>query len=359
MSVSNSPPNSPVYKVSVFGSTNVGVVRTHNEDNFLVADLTAGLCNLQPEVRNHNVGRCGSLFMVADGMGGGAAGEVASQLAVSTVYDYFLGQVRASDHLAKSAFARKLQQSVQYTNSVIYQESQKKPAYTGMGTTISAAGFLEGTLYVAQVGDSRAYLIRRDAIKQVTKDQSLVNKLLDAGLITEEEAETHENKNVILQALGVSDTVDVVLSSIDLCQNDVLILCSDGLSGLVKPNEIRKVVASVPDQVPACHTLIDMANKRGGYDNITVIIALFTGNALLTASPEDTVEYTLFENDDSTAKVKDFPTAPPQHEKLINPDSSQASKTVLQVEVPSSVFQSAAQPEFLMKPEGSTAHCFQ
>lgn len=305
------PAGPAAYEVSVFGSTNIGVVRTQNEDNFLVADLTAGRCSLQPEVRRHIIGDRGSLFMVADGMGGGAAGEVASQLAINQVYERLLSEVRSSRKLDKKTFACKLRESVLHANRVIFDQSRSKPAYQGMGTTISACGFLGGTLYLAQVGDSRAYLVRNHTIKQVTKDQSLVNKLLEAGLITEEEAETHENKNVILQAVGVCETMDVVLSWIDLFRKDSLILCSDGLSGLVKPDEIREVVESEPDLMAACRTLINLANARGGYDNVTVIIAHFSGEALPVASPEDVIEYTLFEKSpNETAQIQDSPTAP-------------------------------------------------
>lgn len=334
MSNSAMPSGSPNFLVSVFGSTNVGVVRSHNEDNFLVADLTAELCNLQPEVRNHKIGNRGSLFMVADGMGGGAAGEVASQLAINTVYEHLLEQVKSIEILDKLTFARKLKEAVEHTNSVIHQESRSNSAYKGMGTTISAAGFLGGTLYLAQVGDSRAYLVRRDTIKQVTKDQSLVNKLLDAGLITEEEAETHENKNVILQALGVSETVDVVVSSIDLRRDDALVLCSDGLSGLVKAEEIRQVVDSCHDQVAACRALIDMANQRGGYDNITVIIARFAGDKLLPAAPEDVIEYTLFDDTaPTTAKIQGSPTAPVEKKNSLDRQPSRVRKFALPVAV--------------------------
>jgi serine/threonine protein phosphatase PrpC len=308
----------PEYKVTVFGSTNVGSVRSHNEDNFLVSNLTTGECSLQPEVRNHIVGERGSLFMVADGMGGGAAGEVASQIAITAVFERLLGQLKTITGLDKSAFAYWLKEAVEHTNGVIYRESRNNPEYKGMGTTTSAAGFFDGTLFVAQVGDSRAYLVRRGLIKQITKDQSLVNKLLDAGLITEEEAENHENKNVILQALGVSETVDVVLSCINARQDDILVLCSDGLSGLVKAEEIRQVVETTEDQANDCRRLIDMANERGGYDNITVIIARFSGNSLPPATDQDIIEYTLFEDQKtSTTKIQGSPTTPVEKKKPI------------------------------------------
>ena len=280
--------------VSVIGVTDTGMVRDHNEDSFLIADLSARNTGVRPEVVRHRVDHYGSLFMVADGMGGGAAGEVASQMAVSHVYHQFTEGLRSILHLDKNQFAQQLRKAVEYANSAIFRESRNNPEYKGMGTTISAAALFKGILFIAQIGDSRAYLIRNGAIKQVTKDQSLVNKLLDAGLITEEEAENHENKNVILQALGVNEKVEVILSTIDLRLNDILVICSDGLSGLVKAEEICQVVLAAPAQETACSTLISMANQRGGHDNITVIVACFDGDALPQASAEDSVEYRVF-----------------------------------------------------------------
>lgn len=294
----------PACFVNVFGATDTGIVRDHNEDNFVLADLSARATGVKPEILRHRVGRYGSLFMVADGMGGGAAGEVASQLAVNHVYHKVSEGVRSIPELDKRNFALQLKSAVEYANGVIYQESLNNPGYKGMGTTCSAAGVFQESLFVAQVGDSRAYLVRSNGIKQITKDQSLVNKLLDAGLITEEEAESHENKNVILQALGIKEAVEVVISTIDVKRNDILILCSDGLSGLVKAEEIKQVVTSAAGQEAACHELVEMANQRGGHDNITVIVAQFSGDAVPPAGPEDTIEYhVLLESHQETGKA--------------------------------------------------------
>ncbi len=319
--------------VNVFGMTDTGMVRGHNEDNFLIADLSARNTGVRPEVTHHRVEHFGSLFMVADGMGGGAAGEVASQMAVSHVYHQFSEELRTLPHLDKNIFVQKLKKAVEYANGAIFQESRNNPEFKGMGTTTSAAGLLKGSLFIAQVGDSRAYLVRNKTIKQITKDQSLVNKLLDAGLITEEEAENHENKNVILQALGVNEKVEVIVSTIDLRLNDTLIICSDGLSGLVKAEEISQVVQSAPSQEDACRTLIGMANQRGGHDNITVIIARFDGEALPPAQPQDTIEYRLFSE-----------SSPPPAEPAVKPAPAPA------VRPPESVPQPAPSPAGPAKP---------
>lgn len=322
--------------VTVFGVSDTGRVREHNEDNFILADLTARISGSIPEIHRHRVGRFGSLFMVADGMGGGAAGEVASQLAVQNVYERFTEGLRNFPELDKYTFAQQLKRAVEYANSVIHGESIQRPEFKGMGTTTSAAGVFRETLFVAQIGDSRAYLIRNGAIKQITKDQSLVNKLLDAGLITEEEAETHENKNVILQALGVQEKVEVIVSTVALRQEDTLILCSDGLSGLVKAEEILQIADPSKNPETACHELIALANQRGGFDNITVIIARFRGSALPLSSPGNPVQYeVLADASDETSpmmpsleanlETKELPITPPsvsEPKKKKNPLSS-------------------------------------
>ena len=155
-----------------------------------------------------------------------------------------------------------------------------------MGTTTTAAGVFDGALYLTQIGDSRAYLIRGGRIAQITKDQSLMQRLVDAGELTEEEAAVSERRNIILQALGPDPHVKVDLTRQDLCRGDILVMCSDGLSGLVKKEDIFGVVTRATDLVTACKQLIELANSRGGPDNITCIIARFSGEGL--AKPDGT-----------------------------------------------------------------------
>jgi PPM family protein phosphatase len=156
-----------------------------------------------------------------------------------------------------------------------------------MGTTATIAGLIDDHLFLAQVGDSRGYILRGDRLVQVTRDQSLVNQLIEAGQLTEAEAETFEHNNIILQALGTADTVQVDLTYAVLRRGDTLLLCSDGLSGMVRFDEIREVLLTVPDPLDACKVLTDKANQAGGHDNITVIVARFDGPGIGPVSPGD------------------------------------------------------------------------
>jgi PPM family protein phosphatase len=280
--------------VQVFGRTDVGRTREHNEDAFVVADLSANNATMQADVRTHVSGSRGSLFMVADGMGGAAAGEIASAMAVDAV----IGQLRTLwvDTGAGDAesFVRAIKQATKAANDLIHAYATAHPEYRGMGTTATIAGLLGDTLYLAQVGDSRAYLVRNGVARQITKDQSLMQKLVEAGEMTEEEAEHSERKNIILQALGPESTIKVDLTHQAVRRGDTLVLCSDGLSGQVSKDEIAKVVSEESDLMNACRRLIDRANENGGPDNITVIVARFDGAGLAGAAAEDEVGHRVF-----------------------------------------------------------------
>ncbi len=264
-------------RVEVFGRTDVGKARDHNEDSFVVADLTTRTASLQPEVRTHEVGRRGTLFMVADGMGGAAAGEVASEMATTTVFNHMTTQWGSDQEVTEQRFAYRLKEAVEIANQQIHDYAAAHLEVRGMGTTTTAAGVFEGALYLTQIGDSRGYLIRQGRIAQITKDQSLMQRLVDAGELTEEEAAVSERRNIILQALGPDPHVKVDLTRQELRQGDLLVMCSDGLSGLVKKEEILATVTQATDLVTACKELIELANGRGGPDNITCIVARFGG----------------------------------------------------------------------------------
>ncbi len=272
--------------VHVFGRTDVGRTREHNEDTFAVADLTTMNASLQPEVRTHRVGSRGSLFMVTDGMGGAAAGEVASAMAAEVILAEVERRWRDSDETDPEFFAHTLRVATEVANSKIHAYAQSHPENRGMGTTATIAGFLGDSLYVCQVGDSRAYLVRDGQAIQITKDQSLMQKLVEAGEMTAEEAEVSERRNIILQALGPEPAVKVDLTSQQVRRGDVLILCSDGLSGQVRAPEIAEIVTREPDLVQVCKALIDLANEAGGPDNITVIAARFEGDGLAMTGTE-------------------------------------------------------------------------
>ncbi len=278
-------PNGSV-TVHVFGRTDVGRTREHNEDTFAVADLTTFNASLQPEVRQHPLGERGSLFMVADGMGGAAAGEVASQMAVETILHEMDQRWRNAPSADSETFAQALKAATEAANARIHAYAAAHPENRGMGTTATIAGMLGDTLYLCQVGDSRGYIVRDGQAIQITKDQSLMQKLIEAGEMTPEEAEVSERRNIILQALGPEAKIKVDLTSQQLRRGDVLILCSDGLSGQVRANEIADVVAAEPDLVNVCKKLIDLANEAGGPDNITVVAARFEGDGLMASGVE-------------------------------------------------------------------------
>ncbi len=272
----------------VFGRTDVGQIREHNEDNFLVADLTRKSRSLMEGDRKQVVGRRGTVLGVCDGMGGAAAGEVASQLAVDIIYERL---TEGEPPLEKDELARRLVNAVEDAGVRIFNEARADRTRRGMGTTATIAALLDETLFVAQVGDSRAYILRGEKLVQVTRDQSLVNQLIEAGQLTEEEAETFEHNNIILQALGTADTVQVDLTHVELRKNDTLMVCSDGLSGMIRADEMREVLLAVPDPLEACKVLTERANLAGGHDNITVIVARFDGDGVQEASAEDKLAY--------------------------------------------------------------------
>ncbi len=267
-------------RVEVFGKSDLGRARDHNEDRFLVADLTRKTASLQPDVRKHDIGPRGTLLVVADGMGGAAAGEVASEMATDTIYAHLLKTWNAEDEVTPQRFAYRLKEAVEVANASIHAHAKAHPEVRGMGTTTTAAGVLNDHLYLTQVGDSRAYLIRGGQAHQITKDQSLMQRLVEAGELTEEEAAQSERRNIILQALGPDPKVKVDLTHQELRRGDVLVLCSDGLSGQVKKEEIAQIVSTTPDLAAACDKLIALANERGGPDNITVVAARFDGDGL-------------------------------------------------------------------------------
>ncbi len=266
--------------VHVFGRTDVGRTREHNEDAFVVADLTSDNATLQPEVRTHRLGERGTMFMVADGMGGAAAGEIASAMATDIVLAEMRKRWMGAAGLTADVFATSIKQSTETANQRIHQYALEHPEHRGMGTTATIAGILGDALYLAQVGDSRAYLIRDGIARQITKDQSLIQKLVEAGELTPEEAEQSERRNIILQALGPEANIKVDLTVQQVRKGDTLVLCSDGLSGQVKTEQISECVRQLPDLVQLCKQLIDLANHAGGPDNITVVAARFEGEGL-------------------------------------------------------------------------------
>jgi len=273
------------------GQSDVGLVRQNNEDSFLIVDLTTG--NGIPEIDDdhHMMGEHGGLFLVADGMGGGAAGEAASRMAVDLVAQDLVDRLRVEPSLNQQSFSRLFKASIEDANRAVFQEAQRDVNLKGMGTTLTAVAAYGTTLFFAQLGDSRAYLIRNGSITQMTQDQSLVAQLVASGALTPEEAKNHPQRNVILQALGLEENVDVIMSYQNLKLNDRIVLCSDGLSGKLGAEEVNEVLHTWARPKDTCQRLIDLARERGGEDNITVIVAGFEGEGLLAPDPEDVPIY--------------------------------------------------------------------
>jgi protein phosphatase len=305
-------------RVSVFGKTDRGRTREHNEDAFLVADLTARRASLHPEVREHELGPKGTLLVVADGMGGAAAGEIASEMATQTIYQHMITKWHADQVNSPHQFAYRLKEAVELANRRIHGYAKEHPEVRGMGTTTTAVGILGDHLYLTQVGDSRAYLVRRGEAVQLTKDQSLMQRLVDAGELSEEEAERSERRNIILQALGPDPRVRVDLTHQEARREDLIVLCSDGLSGQVRKEEIAAIAtANRDDLAVACSQLIDLANERGGPDNITVIVARLWGEGLKEPTGDESVGhevYPLLDTESTTEPVPVYKGNPPQRQ---------------------------------------------
>jgi protein phosphatase len=277
--------------VRVFGRTDVGLVREHNEDNFLIADLTNANRSILPEVRTHRVGPRGTVFTVCDGMGGAAAGEVASRIGIDTIYETLQG---GEPPVGDVGLARRLNEAICEAGTRIFTAAKLNRGQRGMGTTVTAAVLNGPRLIVGQVGDSRAHVIRRGVLVQVTKDQSLVQQLIDAKQLTHEEAKAFDRSNIILQALGTTEEVHVDVTSVALRRGDALVLCSDGLSGRVDPDVICRVVRDTDEPMDACRMLTELACENGGDDNITVIVARFEGAGLPECGDDDVVTYEPF-----------------------------------------------------------------
>ncbi|MFW6010403.1 MAG: PP2C family protein-serine/threonine phosphatase, partial [Gemmatimonadota bacterium] len=232
-------------RLTVFGVTDPGRQREDNQDTFLAADLSVPgrdggfrLSSLdgfptEAPARSFDLGRKGSLLLVADGMGGAAGGQVASRMAATCVYEMLSGGWVPGPSSGPEAFRAQLVEAAEQANTRVHEWSLRHDQYRGMGSTLTLAGVLDDAVHLAQVGDSRAYLIRNGEPRQLTEDQTVVQQLLDAGALDEAEAERSPQRHVLLQALGPESRVQVATSSQQLRHGDVLLLCSDGLSGVL------------------------------------------------------------------------------------------------------------------------------
>ncbi len=309
--------------IELHAKSDVGRVRRGNEDNFLLLDLSSGKFwtgtdgdEPPQELRRIALGSKGVVMVVSDGMGGALAGDVASRMAVESVRDMLIGsdedeETGCSD---ETPLVECLRRATGYANLAIHNKSQEDTRCSGMGATLTGAAVTGDLLDLVQVGDSRAYVIRNHQIKLATKDQSLVQQLVDVGQISEEEAETHMFRNVILQALGAQRELSPVTGRLRIRRDDILLLCSDGLSGKLRGDDIKRIVEeSKGDLAAACNALVDEANNRGGEDNITVVLARFTGDDLDAASDSRiTIELPPLEEDTTLGDMNsDAPTEIP------------------------------------------------
>lgn len=286
--------------LEIHASSHIGRVRRGNEDNYLVLHISESetwtsaqdpdTSNI--ESRKFEVDENGVVLAVSDGMGGALAGEVASKMAVETVSGRLLNSdpdATVTPESSSESLIERLYDATVYANHLIHMQGRTDPQFSGMGATFTGVGITQEAVDLIQVGDSRAYLVRNARIYQITKDQSLVQQLIDSNQISPEEAETHALKNVILQALGAQNEVYPVPARLVPHRDDVILLCSDGLSNKVPAEDMLRIVLDNDENLDtACEELIEEANERGGEDNITVIIAKLTGSGL--AEPiEDSV----------------------------------------------------------------------
>jgi serine/threonine protein phosphatase PrpC len=249
------------FRIEVAGETNVGRKRNHNEDNFaIMAEF--------------------GLFIVADGMGGHASGEVASKMAVDAMHEFFSMTAEDPERTwpykmdrSKGYEENRLITGIKLCNLRIYEQAQRNSKQRGMGTTICTLFAVEDGVYIAHVGDSRVYRVRNEQIEQLTEDHSLLNDYKKMKKLTEEEIANFPHKNVIVRALGMKDTVKVDTRFEAPRAGDAMVLCSDGLCGPVTDEKMLEIVLSAPDLPTASHRLIENANENGGPDNITCVIA--------------------------------------------------------------------------------------
>jgi serine/threonine protein phosphatase PrpC len=246
--------------LDVASATDPGMVRSHNEDS-IASDAAKGL------------------VVLADGMGGYNAGEVASGMAttvITTELQRLLEQKPAyavEESTGKTVAEKILRDQIAKANTSIYQASQSQPQYSGMGTTLVMALFYDNKISVAHIGDSRLYRQRGDEFKQVTKDHSLLQEQIDAGMITPEQAKKSANKNLVTKALGIDPSVEPEIHEYDALPGDIYLLCSDGLCDMVSDEDIAMALQTLGANLQLCaHQLVQMANDNGGRDNVSVIL---------------------------------------------------------------------------------------
>jgi serine/threonine protein phosphatase PrpC len=271
--------------LQVAGRTDIGAVRQRNEDAFVVADLTGqSLLDARSPNGVFQLGERGVLLAVSDGIGGDRAGDVASALVAETL-PREMAEARQS-----APSLEKLEVAVSRTNETVVAAGEKQ-GYR-MGATLTAI-YVRGTsAWIAEVGDSRAYLVRAGTISQLTKDQSVTQRMIDAGALSPEAAARSPFRSIILQAMGHRRDISIALGRLELRALDCLVLCSDGLTTHVSDEEIRTTILGAPDLESASDALVQLANSRGGTDNITVVLGGISGTLPPPSTARDAVKET-------------------------------------------------------------------
>jgi serine/threonine protein phosphatase PrpC len=269
--------------VEGFGLTDPGRARPTNQDQFVTAALMRALWIQQSSLPQSTVRYAddrGHVFIVADGMGGAAGGEKASALAVGAIEDFLLNALRwllSLDGSEEMSVLRDFKAALRGADACVYAAAANNPGLRGMGTTLTMAYSLDSDLFVAHVGDSRCYLLRSGVLIQLTRDDTLVQQMVEGGLIPPEKVGDHELRHVITNVVGGPTAgVRVQVHRTHLHAGDVLLLCTDGLTGMLTDERIKGVLQGCPRSQDACVELVRLANEQGGEDNVTVVVARYS-----------------------------------------------------------------------------------
>jgi len=271
----------PRWQVRFAAATHAGKVRPRNEDHYLVSRVgrwaETVATNLPTEIRPQRSEDCGYVLVVADGMGGMTAGQQASRLAILTGVDLVMQSPRWYFRIDQDQATALMDQLCQYFRDIdrrLSEKALKDSSLYGMGTTLTGAYLVGGNLFVVHVGDSRCYLFREGRLQQITRDHTLAQELADAGRISQEEASRHRMRNELTRYIGGSDgNIQAEVHWLPLVPGDRILLCSDGLSGMVPDDEIARQLTEHHDADTACQSLLGAALEAGGRDNVTLIVA--------------------------------------------------------------------------------------
>ena len=240
--------------MQIFAKTDIGQERKINEDYYFISEANSKI----------------KLYIIADGMGGYNAGEVASKMATESVKEYIYKHFEKSKE-SRESIVDMLNEAIKYANETVYKKSKSEKDLEGMGTTLDVCLIYNSKVYIAHIGDSRVYRIRKDFLRRITKDHSYVQTLIEDGKITKEEAYNHPKRNMLTKALGCMEEVEPDIYVKTFLKGDILIMTTDGLTNMVRENEMYEIIKEGTAKV-ATERLVSKANENGGYDNITVII---------------------------------------------------------------------------------------